>query len=460
MSKLNLSEAAADILNKSKAGAGSEAYGVGNPKASNETKVKAPNQAQVDIGTAGQKYTDSSYNGTKGMGAKATLPTGSGVAGEPMHKLSGQPQQTQGRSDLANDSETETQNSSKELMDRKKATLAAAKASSNPKAQKPYVPENEDEEEWDTEEDQEWEEELEEASVEEVMEDLENMDDEIFMEKYGCDKNKAINIVNGEDEDDDDEEEEKASRKAKMKAKVAEDVDAMLAGENLSEEFKNKAAMIFEAAVEARVEEIASELEEQFTSYYEQTVDVIKEDFANKLDSYLDYVVENWMAENELAIERGLRSEIVEDFIGALKDVFVEHYIDIPEDKSDIVEQLVDKVEELEDQVNEQILRNIELKQSISEHKKEEAVLAVCEGLSLSQVEKIKSLAKNVDFVSEEDFSEKLETIKESYFPSGIVTASSESLNDIVELDEDENTTAVVDPLIELYAKNLTKQKF
>lgn len=462
MSNLNLSEAAAEILNQSKAKAGAEPFGVGNPKASDEKKVKTPQQAELEIGTAGHKYTDSNYDATKGMGAQATLPTGKGVAGEPMHKLSGEPQQTQGRSDLTKDTETETETSDDAKRDRKKATLAAAKMAANPKAMKPVVPESEEEEEWEEPEEEEEfedEEEVYEATIEEVMEDMESMDDEEFEATYGLTKEEAsCKMSDDEDEDDEDEKEKKAEMKAKRKEKMKEDVDAMLSGENLSEEFRNKAAMIFEAAVEARVEELATELEEQFITEFNEAVETIKEDFADKLDSYLDYVVENWMAENELAVERGLRSEIVEDFIGALKNVFEEHYIDIPEDKTDVVEQLVDRVEELEDQINEQILKNIDLKKSISEHKKEEAVLSVCEGLSLTQVEKIKSLAKSVEFVSEEDFSEKLETIKESYFPSGVIQASTDSLNDIVELDEDENTTKVVDPLIEQYANIISKK--
>ena len=152
-------------------------------------------------------------------------------------------------------------------------------------------------------------------------------------------------------------------------------------------------------------------------------------------------------------------AEIVEDFIGALRNVFVEHWIDIPEEKVDIVEELVEKVESLESQVNEEILKNINLKKSISEHQKSEILHSVCEGLTLSQVEKMKSLAKSVDFISEEDFKQKVETIRNSYYPSGIVTPSSESLNETIEIDEDK-ATKVVDPLIEMYAKNLTKQKF
>lgn len=471
MSKLNLSEAAArilegedaqSILNKSRS-AGRESFGVGNPKAVN--KANAPQTGEVQLGTAGHTMDDSNYDGTKGMGAQATLPTGRGVAGAKFgdnpSKGSGtsdyasEPNSKQGRSDLAKSPQTEIEPSDDARRDGKKGGVSSKKTmSANPKAPQITVPES-------SEPDDEWEEdeELEEATIEEVMEDLENMEDEIFMEKYGMCKSDAAEKMSSDDEDEEEDEEDEDKEeeaKAKRKEKMKEDVDAMLSGENLSEEFKFKAATIFEAAVESRVEEIASELEEKYTQEFEESLELVKEDFADKLDSYLDYVVENWMADNELAIEKGLRSEIVEDFIGALKNVFVEHYIDIPEERVDIVEELVNKVDELEDQVNEQILKNIDLKKSLAEQQKIEIIHSVCEGLTLSQAEKVKSLAKNVEFVSEEDFEEKVSTIKESYFPNGVVSASSESLNESVELDED-YTTKVVDPLIEQYVSKISR---
>jgi len=438
MSKLNLSEAAAEILQGSAKNAPKAALGDGY-----KPNVKAPQQGEVEIGTAGHKTTDDSYEATKGVPTATAPGAKPPVGSEPMKKLSGQPAQ----SGTANQPEG-SEDSDESKRDRK----ASAKLKQTMSANKGAVTcaEGEDEEDFDYEE-----EELEEATVEEVMKDIKSMKDSDFEEKYGMDKKSASKQISSEDEDE-DEDEGKDSSTESMKAKMKEDVDAMLSGENLSEEFKQKASMIFEAAVEARVEEIAEELEEKYTREFEETLEVVKEDFAEKLDSYLDYVVENWMADNQLAVEKGLRSEIVEDFIGALKNVFVEHYIDIPEEKVDIVEQLVDKVDELEEEINEQILKNIDLKKSISEHQKVEVIHAVCEGLSLSQVEKIKSLAKNVEFVSEEDFAEKLEAIKESYFPSGVVSASSDSLNDTVEIDED-YTTKVVDPLIESYVSKISK---
>lgn len=461
MSNLKLSEAAAailsednaeSILNKSRQ-AGGEKFGLG------KSKVAADEQGEMDLGTAGHKTTDPSFDAAKEI-KQAVLPTGKGVVAEPMKKLPTQPGETEGRKDLAVSSENgETPEQAK--VDRKKGPVAKATASSNPGATSPYVPESEDEEEFEDE-----------ASEEEVLDDLENMEESVFVEKYGMGKKEAVEYMyeaskcemsdkdDEEDEAEEDSEEEKAEAKNKMseknKMKMKEDIDAMLAGENLSEEFKEKATTIFEAAVQSRVDEVAVDLEEQFTREFESALETVKEEFSDKLDSYLDYVVENWMEENKLAIEKGLRTEIAEDFIGALRNVFVEHYIDIPNEKEDIVEGLVEKVETLETKVNEEIAKNINLKQQIAEHKKQDIIHSVCEGLSLSQVEKIKSLAENVEFVSDEDFSRKLGVIKESYFPSGIVAAKSDALNEPVEIDED-TSTKVVDPLIEAYAKTISK---
>jgi len=432
MSKLNLSEAAAEILKGSVGSAPRAAFGDGY-----KPNVKAPQQAELEIGTAGHKTTDNNYDATKGVPTATPPGAKPPVGSEPMKKLGTQPQQTAGRKDLSGSPEgSETPEETK--VNRGKGPMPKQTFSANPGASKPCCVEGEEEEEWDDEE-------YEEASEEEVMEDLESMDEETFVEKYGMGKEDAVCQMSGEE-----------TKSSKSKKKMKEDIDAMLYGENLSEDFKVKATMIFEAAVEARVEEIAAELEERYTQEFEETLEVVKEDFADKLDSYLDYVVENWMEENKLAIEKGLRTEIVEDFIGALRNVFVEHYIDIPEESVDVVEELVSKVEDLEEQVNQQILKNIDLKKSISEQKKLEAIHGICEGLTLSQAEKIKSIAKSVDFVSEEDFNEKLETIKESYFPNTVKQATYDSLNESVELDED-YTTKVVDPLIASYVNKITK---
>ena len=243
------------------------------------------------------------------------------------------------------------------------------------------------------------------------------------------------------------------------KLNVREDVEEMFNGEELTEEFKDKASTLFEAAVEARVIAEYARLEEEFETKLTEAVAEINEELTSKVDAYLDYVVENWMEENQLAIESGLRTEIAEGFIESLKSVFEEHYIDIPEEKFDVVEELASKVEALEKQVNEQMTKNIDLKQKLSEQKKVEALHSVCEGLTLSQAEKIKTIAESVEFVSESDFVSQMEDIKESYFStaSSVKPASKESLNDVVDLNEEVAKPRAVDPMIAAYASRISQ---
>jgi hypothetical protein len=236
-----------------------------------------------------------------------------------------------------------------------------------------------------------------------------------------------------------------------------EDVDALLQGENLSEEFKAKAATIFEAAVLARVDIIAEAVEAELTEQFNVAVEQIKEDLAAKVDDYLNYMVEEWMKENEIAIEKGLRAEIVEDFIGGLRDLFVEHYIDIPTEKVDVVEELAAKVEELEDALNEEITRGVEITKELNESKKIEAIYTACEGLTQTQVEKLKSLAENVEYTTEEEFADKLSTLKESYFKSDVKVADKLALDDEVQIEEEVKKYASADPSMDLYAKTISQ---
>jgi hypothetical protein len=261
-----------------------------------------------------------------------------------------------------------------------------------------------------------------------------------------------------EEEDHEDEKKDKAMMKKMMaKKNMKEDIDALLQGENLSEEFVSKATTIFEAAVMSRVEEIAEEVESQLHEQFEQAVEELKEDFANKIDDYLNYMVEEWMEENQLAIESGLRAEIVEDFIGGLRNLFAEHYIDIPEEKVDVVEEMASKVEELEDKLNEEIQKSIEFRKEINEHKKIQAIQAVCEGLTQTQVEKLKSLAESVEFTSEEDFAEKINTLKEAYAHSNVKPAEKSALEEGVEIPEDKPAKASADPLINAVVNSISK---
>lgn len=262
-----------------------------------------------------------------------------------------------------------------------------------------------------------------------------------------------------EDEAEDKALIKKMMNKEKAKEKMKEDIDALLSGENLSEEFVSKASMIFEAAVIARAEEVVAEVEAELVEQFQSAVEEIKEDLATKVDDYLNYMVEEWMKENEIAIEKGLRAEIVEDFIGGLRDLFAEHYIDIPTEKVDVVTELADKVEELEASLNEQIARGVELSKELNEQKKIEAIYTACEGLTQTQVEKLKSLAENVEFTTDEEFAAKLSTLKESYFKAEVKVADNSALDDEVQIEEEsvKKVSGTSDALIEQYAKTISQ---
>ena len=199
---------------------------------------------------------------------------------------------------------------------------------------------------------------------------------------------------------------------------LTDDVKALVSSDaDLSEEFKDKAATIFEAAVKTRIKEQTKILEAQFDEKLASETETVKEAMVEKVDSYLNYVVEEWMKENELAVERGIRTEIAEDFITGLKGLFKEHYIDVPEEKYNVLDDLTSQVKDLESKLNEQIEKNVNLSKDVSESKRESLVVSVSEDLADTEKEKFASMAENVEYDSAEKFQEKLETIKESYFP-------------------------------------------
>jgi hypothetical protein len=246
-------------------------------------------------------------------------------------------------------------------------------------------------------------------------------------------------------------------KKMLKKEKMKEDMDALLSGENLSEEFKSKAATIFEAAVLARADAIVEEVEAQLTEQFEIAVEQVKEEMAAKVDDYLNYMVEEWIKDNEIAIEKGLRAEVAEDFMNGLRDLFIEHYIDIPEEKVDIAEELSAKVDELESALNEQINKGVELVKALNEQKKIEAIYTACEGLTQTQVEKLKSLAENVEFTTEEEFVAKVDVLKESYFKAEVKVADSSALDDEVQIEEEVKKSVSTDPSMEVYAKAISQ---
>jgi hypothetical protein len=254
----------------------------------------------------------------------------------------------------------------------------------------------------------------------------------------------------------DDEKEDKAMMK---KMKMKEDVDALFADDStISEEFKEKVSTIFEARVQDRVLQIEEEIEEKYTSMLEEAIDDIKTDLTNKVDDYLNYVVEQWLTDNEIAIESGLRAELTEEFIAGLRNLFAEHYIDVPSEKVDLVDELAGKVEELESKLNEEIERAVDLKKSLVESRKVEMTREVCEGLTDTQVEKIKSLAESVEFSTEDEYKNKLETIRENYFPSGIKKADESQLNEQVE-DAEGEKKVINDPFVAAVSNAISKTK-
>lgn len=219
---------------------------------------------------------------------------------------------------------------------------------------------------------------------------------------------------------------------------MSEHVDALLAGESLSEEFKEKATTIFEAAVKAKLEEEVAILEQAYAETLEERVSEIVEQLSTDVDNYLNYVVEQWIEENEVAVESALRSELTEDFISGLRSLFAEHYIDVPEKKVNVVEELSNTVEELEEKLNEEIERNVSLTSALNESRKSDLVLSVCEGLTTTQAEKLKTLAENVAYTSDEEFVEKISTLRENYFP---VAVSSDQVLDRVESQDPQALT-------------------
>jgi len=236
---------------------------------------------------------------------------------------------------------------------------------------------------------------------------------------------------------------------------MSADIEAIFGDENISEEFKSKVSTIFEARVTDRINTIKEEIEAEYSSMLEEAVESIRTDLTEKVNDYLDYIVEEWMKQNEVAIEKGLRTEMVEDFIGGLRNLFAEHYIDVPAEKVDLVDELATKVESLEDKLNEEIQRGIEYKKQLTEAKKIDVVRTVCEGLTSTQVEKIKSLAESVEFSTEEEYQEKLETIRENYFPSGMKKANASQMHEQVE--DGSEKPAIKDARMAAYASAISK---
>ena len=355
------------------------------------------------------------------------------------------------------------------------AKLAAVKSSDR------KIKEQDDDEEDDDEEvkeehgdDEDEEEEVEEAyevpktkagMVKAIYDSLNSMKKAELSDSFAKIMGTTLVEEDDEEESDDDEEEKNPKYEAKKLKKedleidVKEDIDAILSGEELSEEFKTKATTIFEAAVSAKVISTVNERIETFEEDYNKELNEAKEEHrvavTEKVDSYLNYVVEEWMKDNELAVEKGIRSELVEDFMTGLKNLFQEHYIDIPEEKVDLVDDLFEKVEELEKQLDETVNNNVEIKKELSQYQKEETLRKVSEGLADTEKEKLEKLSEGVDYEDSEQYKEKLEVIKENYFPK--TTETAQSLTEEVENTETEEEIEKVDPSMDYYTKHMKR---
>ena len=261
--------------------------------------------------------------------------------------------------------------------------------------------------------------------------------------------------VVGEEGGEEETAEEEVEEEVEEEFNIEEDVNALLAGEDLSEEFQEKARTIFEAAIKSRVAEIKESLQESYAAALVEELDTIKNQLTERVDSYLEYVADEWLQENALAVEHGLKTEMTESFLTGMKSLFEDHYVTIPEDRYDVIESMVDKLDEMEEKLNEQIERNVALNRRLAESVADVIFAEVTEGLALSQKDKLASLAENVEFDSEETYREKLVTLRNSYFSNTATSAQREAAEDISESTDYSATQ--ISPIMESYLSVLSR---
>ena len=371
-----------------------------------------------DLGGATPTSTAKENLGAKASTSKDTTRSSkANIAGEKMKKMGSHPAMAE---EMEDEGEVVEEENTPTLAERLKALKEAKKMEKNDDA--------EDEDDKDDEDEDKMKKCDEEFELSEELEDFINEGI-----AAGLSEEEILAAID-ENFDFISEEEETVSEEAEAledyQVDMQEHVDALLEGENLSEEFHAKATTIFEAAVKSKLEEEVALLEQAYAETLEERVAQIEEELTSQVDDYLNYVVEQWIEENEVAVESALRSELTEDFISGLRHLFAEHYIDVPEEEVSVVEELSTTVEELEAKLNEEIQRNVELTSMLSESRKLELTSAVCEGLTATQAEKLKSLIEGVDYTSDEEFIDKISTLRENYFP---VSAKNDAVLDSVE---------------------------
>ena len=257
------------------------------------------------------------------------------------------------------------------------------------------------------------------AKPAEAMKEEEDLEDEDILSEEEGDEDEVEEVEETEEDDEEDED-----GVVEEEYDIEEDVNALLAGEDLSEEFQEKARTIFESALRSKVSEIKESLEEQYSNVLAEEVEEIKTELAERVDSYLEYVADEWISENALAVEQGLKTEMTESFLQGMRGLFEEHYVTIPEEKYNVLESMVEKLDDMETKLNEQIEKNISLNKRLSESVADGIFEQVSEGLADTQKDKLASLSESVEFESEIEYREKLETLRESYFPSRGVSPS------------------------------------
>jgi len=262
---------------------------------------------------------------------------------------------------------------------------------------------------------------------EELPEDQVVSEEETTEEEVVAEEESSTEEVVAEEETTEEEVVEETEEEIAIN--VEDDINALIAGEELSEEFQAKAKTIFEAAIKTRLSEIKEELKGQYETNLTEEVNIIREELTDRTDAYLEYVAQEWLEDNQLSVEHGLKTEMTESFLNGMKSLFEDHYVTIPEDKYDVLNSMVDKLDEMEDKLNEQIDKNVALTKRLSESTADVILADVAEGLALSQKDKLTSLAESVEFDSEKSYREKLVTLRESYFPSNASAPKDKSEN-------------------------------
>ena len=265
----------------------------------------------------------------------------------------------------------------------------------------------------------------EEAEVEgEVVAEQPAQEEEVVAEEPESILRKKMADAIKESEETTEEEEVVAEQEEVIEVNVEDDINALIAGEELSEDFQEKARTIFEAAINSKVSIIKEDLEKEYAKVLQEEIDSTKIQLTERVDSYLEYVAGEWLEENSLAVEQGLKAEMSESFLTGMKSLFEEHYVSIPEDKYDVLESMVNKLDDMEEKLNEQIDKNVALNKRLAESKSDGILSDVSEGLAVTQKDKLASLAESVEFESESDYREKLVTLRNSYFPTRQVAST------------------------------------